>query len=141
MLYFYWRTGEVAGASIETRNVVRKILLDVTPILDEKQRRVLFGSAAEAMGHGGIAFVNEVTGSARNTITSGMNDIGKEHGDRVRDEGGGRKSKVEKNPLLLESVENLVRGSTYGNPMNPLCWTTLSLRKIAARLKDDSGYE
>ena len=119
----------MAGASIETRNVVRKILLDVTPILDEKQRRVLFGSAAEAMGHGGIAFVNEVTGSARNTITSGMNDIGKEHGDRVRVEGGGRKSKVEKNPLLLESVENLVRGSTYGNPMNPLCWTTLSLRK------------
>ena len=131
----------MAGASIETRNVVRKILLDVTPILDEKQRRVLFGSAAEAMGHGGIAFVNEVTGSARNTITSGMNDIGKEHGDRVRDEGGGRKSKVEKNPLLLESVENLVRGSTYGNPMNPLCWTTLSLRKIASRLKDDYGYE
>ena len=50
----------MTGASIETRNVVRKILLDVTPILDEKQRRVLFGSAAEAMGHGGIALLETI---------------------------------------------------------------------------------
>ena len=101
MLYFSWRTREVAVASFETRSVVKKILLDVTPVLDEKQRRILYGSAAEALGHGGVAFVNEVTGSARNTITAGMDDIGKEHGDRVRKEGGGRKSKMEKNPLLL----------------------------------------
>ena len=131
----------MAVASFETRSVVKKILLDVTPVLDEKQRRILYGSAAEALGHGGVAFVNEVTGSARNTITAGMDDIGKEHGDRVRKEGGGRKSKMEKNPLLLESVENIAGGSTYGNPMNPLCWTTLSLRKIASKLKDDYGYE
>ena len=53
----------MAVASFETRSVVKKILLDVTPVLDEKQRRILYGSAAEALGHGGVAFVNEVTGS------------------------------------------------------------------------------
>ena len=62
MIYFSWRTREVAVASFETRSVVKKILLDVTPVLDEKQRRILYGSAAEALGHGGVAFVNEVTG-------------------------------------------------------------------------------
>ena len=51
MLYFSWRTREVAVASFETRSVVKKILLDVTPVLDEKQRRILYGSAAEALGH------------------------------------------------------------------------------------------
>ena len=132
----------MAVASFETREAIRKILLDVTPVLDERQRRIFFGSAAEALGHGGIAFVNEVTGSARNTIVTGMNDIGSGHVDgRVRKEGGGRKSKLEKNPMLLESVEDIVRESTYGDPMNPLCWTTLSLRTIASTLKDDYGYE
>ncbi|MGN0907683.1 MAG: ISAzo13 family transposase [Bullifex sp.] len=131
----------MAVASFETREAIRKVLKDVTPVLDEKQRRILFGSAAEALGHGGIAFVNEVTGSARNTIIAGMNDIGQEHGDRIRKEGGGRKSKLEKNPLLLETIEDIVRESTYGNPMNPLCWTTLSLRSIASILKEKYGYE
>ncbi|MBR7044820.1 MAG: hypothetical protein IKI23_04060, partial [Lachnospiraceae bacterium] len=62
-------------ASLETRTAVKKILLDMTPYLDEKQRRILYGSAANALGHGGIVFVNEVTGSARNTITSGMEEV------------------------------------------------------------------
>lgn len=71
----------MAVASFETREAIRKILLDVTPVLDERQRRIFFGSVAEALGHGGIAFVNEVTGSARNTIVTGMNDIGSGHVD------------------------------------------------------------
>ena len=62
-------------ASYETKAAVKQILLDITPYLDEKQRRILFGSAAAALGHGGISFVNEVTGSARNTISSGMDEI------------------------------------------------------------------
>ena len=61
-------------ASIETKAAVKQILLDLTPYLDEKQKRILYGSAASALGHGGISFVNEITGSARNTITSGMNE-------------------------------------------------------------------
>lgn len=45
------------SASVETKAAVKQILLDMTPYLDEKQRRILFGSAANALGHGGISFV------------------------------------------------------------------------------------
>ena len=62
-------------ASLETKVAVKQILLDMSPHLDEKQRRILYGSAARVLGHGGIVFVNEVTGSARNTITSGMEEV------------------------------------------------------------------
>ena len=50
-LYSFWK---------QTAKPIKKILLDVPPILDEKRRRVLFGSAAEAMGHGGIALLETI---------------------------------------------------------------------------------
>ena len=114
-------------ASLETRTAVKQILLDMIPHLDEKQRRILYGSAATVLGHGGIVFVNEVTGSARNTITSGMKEVaepentdavsGSVESTRIRRPGAGRKTALEKNPLL-----------------KPLRWTTWSLRKIAGEL-------
>ena len=132
-------------ASIETKVAVKQILLDLAPYLDEKQKRVLYGSAASVLGHGGITFVNEITGSARNTIVAGMNEItspvenkSSQDGrtDRVRKPGAGRKSALEKNPLLYEKIEEIItqNGDTYGNPEKPLRWTTWSLRKIASEL-------
>ncbi len=127
------------SASTETRMAVKKILLDTAPLLNEKQKRIFFGSAAEALGHGGIAFVNRVTGSARNTITSDMDEIGSRPEPYVRKPGGGRKSAAEKEPLLYEKIEELVRESTYGDPMKPLFWTTLSLEKISGKLNSLYG--
>ena len=132
-------------ASIETKVAVKQILLDLAPYLDEKQKRVLYGSAASVLGHGGITFVNEITGSARNTIVAGMNEITSPvenksfqdgRTDRVRKPGAGRKSALEKNPLLYEKIEEIItqNGDTYGNPEKPLRWTTWSLRKIASEL-------
>ena len=135
-------------ASLETKAAVKQILLDISPYLNEKQRRVLYGSAASALGHGGISFVNEVTGSARNTIMSGKEEIAqsgtkelgtKESGietNRIRKPGGGRKSALEKNPLLYEKIEEIITqgGDTYVDPGKPLRWTTWSLRKIAGEL-------
>ena len=123
------------SASIETKSTVKKILLDTAPHLNEKQKRIFYSSAAEALGQGGIAFVKEVTGCARNTITSGMKEIGSNPDSRVRKPGGGRKSAAEKEPLLYEKIEELVQESTYGDPMKPLFWTTLSLEKISDKLK------
>ena len=133
------------SASPETKDVVKKILLDVSPYLDEKQRRILYGSAASALGHGGIAFVNEATGAARNTIKSGKEEIALSEMNepvpdsdrkRIRRPGGGRKSALEKNPTLYEKIEEIVtkNGDTYGDPEKPLRWTTWSLRKIAREL-------
>ena len=104
-------------ASYETKEAVKQILLDITPYLDEKQRRILFGSAAAALGHGGISFVKEVTGSARNTISSGMDEVAdvtdaksSEPNDstRIRKPGAGRKTALEKNPLLYEKIEEVI---------------------------------
>ena len=116
----------------------------MSPYLNEKQKRLLYGSAAAALGHGGIAFVNEVTGSARNTIVSGMESISSDNEEienssdmkRIRKEGGGRKKSLEKYPLLYEKIEEIITksGDTYGDPEKPLRWTTWSLRKIAAEL-------
>lgn len=132
-------------ASIETKAAVKQILQDLTPYLDEKQKRILYGSAASVLGHGGITFVNEITGSARNTITSGMDEISSPveeltssdgRTDRIRKPGAGRKSALEKNPQLYEKIEEIItqNGDTYGNPERPLRWTTWSLRKIATEL-------
>ncbi len=95
-------------ASLETRDAVKQILLDMTPYLDEKQRRILYGSAAIVLGHGGIVFVNEVTGSARNTITNGMKEVAEQENTdtvsrsvestRIRRPGAGRETALEKNP-------------------------------------------
>lgn len=60
---------------MKQKAAVKQIRLDITSFLDEKQRCIRDGSAAAVLGRGGISFVNEVTGSARNTITSGMKDI------------------------------------------------------------------
>ena len=133
-------------ASYETKSVVKNILTEVMPHLDEKQKRLLLGSAAKALGHGGIAFVNEVTGSARNTITSGISQICEAElegtlaaggtADRIRKPGAGRKSALQKNPMLYDKIEEIItqNGDTCGNPEKPLRWTTWSLRKIAQEL-------
>ena len=55
---------------------------------------------------------------------------------RIRRPGAGRKTALEKNPLLNEKIEEIItqNGDTYGNPEKPLRWTTWSLRKIAGEL-------
>jgi hypothetical protein len=48
----------------------------------------------------------------------------------VRKPGGGRKRLEETYPRLPGWIEAIVSPATYGNPENPLVWTTKSLRKI-----------
>lgn len=133
--------------SFETENVVREVLTVMMPKLNEKQQRFLMGICAKAMGHGGIAIVNEITGAARTTIKAGIdqiesseNTVDTETDERIRRPGAGRKTAKEKNPGLYEKIEEIVRRSTYGSPMRVITWTTMSLRKIAAELKQ-YGYE
>ncbi len=111
------------------------ILISFSPVLKENDRRLFYGIVADNLGFGGASFVAEVTGASRNTVASGIDDIDKPRDGRIRKKGGGRKSEAEKNCELLEKVEDTVRESTYGNPMDPLTWTTLSLREISEKLK------
>lgn len=130
-------------ASEETKYAVKQILTNMMPVLDEYQRRILVGSAASALGHGGTAFVRSVTGSSKDTIRSGMIEIAANsamgsntHPDKLRSPGAGRKSALDKNPMLYEKIEEIINksGDTYGDPQKPLRWTTWSLRKIAKEL-------
>ena len=99
--------------SFETQNVVKEILNVMMPMLNERQQRFLMGSCAKAMGHGGIATVNEITGAARTTIKAGIDEIevgqiaGSESSERVRRPGAGRKTAQEKNPGLYEKIEEI----------------------------------
>ena len=134
----------------ETERVIRRVLGDMLPKLNEMQRRQLQGSIADALGHGGIAYVNSLTGSARNTINRGIVDLNstpeKESDEQpsstagIRKPGGGRKKESEKHPKLYQDIEEIIDPDTYGDPMKPLRWTTLSLRKIAEELMK-KGYK
>ena len=134
----------------ETERVIRRVLGDMLPKLNEMQRRQLQGSIADALGHGGIAYVNSLTGSARNTINRGIVDLNstpeKESDEQpsstagIRKPGGGRKKESEKHPKLYQDIEEIIDPDTYGDPMKPLRWTTLSLRKIAEELLK-KGYK
>jgi hypothetical protein len=108
------------------------------PLLDEKQLRRYLGSEAEALGFGGIAIIARISGKSRNTIVAGMkenSDPGANSG-RIRRSGGGRKSVKEKNPEIVKEIEDIVRDSTFGNPENPLTYTTKSTRKIKQILNE-----
>ena len=131
------------SASEETKYAVKQILINMMPVLDEYQRRVLVGSAASALGHGGTAFVRSVTGSSKDTIRAGIIETAansatgnNSHPDKLRSPGAGRKSALDKNPMLYEKIEEIINksGDTYGDPQKPLRWTTWSLRKIAKEL-------
>ena len=112
------------------------------PLLNEKQLRRYLGSEAEALGHGGIELVSIISGKARNTIASGIkeNKIEEDDGERIRKPGGGRKPIKEKYPEIPTLIESIVSNSTFGNPENPLTYTTKSTRKIK-KILNEKGYE
>jgi hypothetical protein len=112
------------------------------PELDERQRRLLLGAEADALGRGGIARVMAASGMSRPTVTRGLAEVragqtGGAGDGRVRKAGGGRKSLTETDPGLLGALEALVDPVTRGDPMSPLRWTTKSTRHLADALSAD----
>ena len=106
------------------------------PQLDERQRRLLLGVEARALGRGGVA---AAAGVSRPTVTRGVAEVraggtGGAGDGRVRKPGGGRKSLTETDPGLLAALEALVDPATRGDPMSPLRWTTKSTRQLAGAL-------
>ena len=106
------------------------------PHLDERQRRLLLGAEARAVGHGGIRLVARAAGVREATVSLGMRELdsGQEPLGRVRIAGGGRKRVADLNPALRTALLALVEPDTRGDPMSPLRWTTKSTRKLAQEL-------
>jgi hypothetical protein len=112
------------------------------PHLDERQRRIVTGSIARALGRGGIAAVSRAAGMSRSTVqtAAGEVDAGVDPSARVRRPGGGRKKAIDKDPDLLLELDDLVSPEARGDPMSPLRWTCKSTRELAEALRA-KGFE
>jgi hypothetical protein len=118
-------------------DLIRERFAVLSPHLDERERRLLAGVEARALGYGGIAAVSLATGIAASTIGRGLKDLASEVAlapGRVRRSGGGRKLLVVTDPELLADLMALVEPGERGDPMSPLRWTCKSLRQLAAEL-------
>jgi hypothetical protein len=119
-------TGEMLAAKFGT----------IFPHLDERQRRLLMGAEARALGHGGIRLVAQAAGVREATVSAGVDELeaGEEPLGRVRRPGGGRKRAAELDPGLVPALLALVEPDERGDPESPLRWTAKSTRTLAAEL-------
>lgn len=102
--------------------------------LDERQRRVVVGAAAVMVQN--KAAVARASGMSRNTVIKAQGEVeaGIEPSEQLRAPGGGDKPLIEKQPGLLEALDELVHPETRGNPMSLLRWTSKSSTRLAAEL-------
>jgi hypothetical protein len=127
---------ELAGFGEAFASGLAKMLAEVAPILDERQRRVLLGAGARQLGRGGIKLVAAASGASADTVGRGAAELetGLVVDGRVRAKGAGRPSAEDKDPRVWPALEKLVDPVTRGDPMSPLRWTTKSTVKLADEL-------
>src|SRR6266700_2225000 len=127
---------ELAGFGEAFASGLAKMLAEVAPILDERQRRVLMGAGARQLGRGGIKLVAAASGASADTVGRGAAELetGLVVDGRVRAKGAGRPSVEDKDPRVWPALEKLVDPVTRGDPMSPLRWTTKSTVKLADEL-------
>ena len=111
------------------------------PSLNEKQKRLLVGAEAIALGYGGIKCLSDMTGMSTNTVARGIREIenGNEDTSRIRSKGSGRKKLTIKYPDIKNCIEDIIEPDTRGDPESPLRWTCKSVRNISDFLRG-KGY-
>ena len=124
------------GIAAEARESLAAKFQVLFPHLDERQRRLVAGAEARALGHGGIRVVARAAGMREGTVSRGVAELesGEEPLGRVRRPGGGRKRAADLDPGLRPALLALVEPDVRGDPMSPLRWTTRSLRVLSAEL-------
>lgn len=119
---------------------VRRKFERLSPVLDERGRRVWAAVEAEALGYGGQSIVAKATGLSRTTLHRGHVEQRPDALNRppggIRKKGGGRKKLTSMEPELLMALERLVEPTTRGDPESPLRWTCRSTRQLAAVLSE-----
>jgi len=108
----------------------------MSPLLDERQLRLLSGATARMLGRGGPTVAAKASGMSRNTVIDGAKeyDSGAGPSERVRREGGGPPRLIDNDPDLLMDLDDLVSPDARGDPMSPLRWTLKSTRQLATDL-------
>src|SRR5436190_14548232 len=124
------------GGKEEAGQVLAAKFAVIFPHLDERQRRLLMGAEARALGHGGIRLVARAAGVREATVSLGVGELeaGGEPLGRARRPGGGRKRAADVDPGLRPALLVLVEPQERGDPMSPLRWTTKSTRNLADEL-------
>lgn len=128
-------------------SVVRQIenkYQPLSPLLNERSRRLWAATEAEALGYGGILALHRATGLSQNTIRAGLEELRSESTElpapeRIRQAGGGRKRVEEREPLILEALDSLVEPTSQGEPECPLRWTCKSVNQLTDALQEQ-GY-
>ena len=108
----------------------------LSPLLNERARRLWAAAESVAIGYGGDAVVSSATGLSRNTIRSGRQELteGGAAAGRLRRPGAGRPRIETLQPGLTAALEALVDPVTRGDPTSALRWTCKSKAKLAAAL-------
>ncbi len=123
---------------METNDIIKTRIEAVLPILNERQRRIYLSAEAQSIVWGGKSKIAQLSSVTRRTIAKGETESFDKEDDtlnsRIRKEGGGRKKTIEHQPEILSAIEDIVSPHTLGDPMNPLLWTSKSIRKIASEL-------
>jgi hypothetical protein len=124
--------------------ILRQKYAEVTPILDERGRRLWAAAEAKALGHGGPSLIARATGLSRSTIHAGMRELAAGSADvppgRARRPGAGRKRLTDRQPGLLGALDALVEPTSRGDPQSPLRWSCKSTRSLAGQLQQQ-GFE
>ncbi len=110
---------------VVTREMLAAKFEPILPHLDERQRRLLLGAEARALGHGGIRLVARAAGVREATVSLGVSEL---------EAGGGRKRAAEVDPGLVPALLGLVEPQERGDPVSPLRRTAKSTRALAAAL-------
>src|SRR5438045_237418 len=124
------------GDLVVTREMLAAKFGSIFPHLDARQRRLLPGAEARALGHGGIRLVAAAAGVREATVSLGARELESGAGPlgRARRPGGGRKRAAEADPGLVPALLALVQPDERGDPVTPLRWTTRSTRDLAGEL-------
>ena len=114
------------------------------PKLDERLGRLYLASEAKSLGRGGKQKIAKLAKVSRTRIDKGFLELASSDvaitDFNIRKAGGGRKKKQEENKDLLKEIESIVNPYTRGDPMNPLLWTSKSLRLIEKAL-NNKGFK
>ena len=109
----------VMGDLTVTREMLAAKFGAIFPHLDERQRRLLLGAEARALGHGGIRLVARGGRGPRGDGVAGRPGSwspGQEPLGRARRPGGGRKPLPETDPGLVPALLALVEPEERGDP-------------------------
>ena len=109
----------------------------LSPLLNERTRRLISAAEAGVLGRGGITIVSRVTGVSRRAIAAGLAELRSRDSSargRIRRPGGGRRRRVVDDATLEHDLEHLINPVSKGDLASPLRWSCSSVRTLAAEL-------